>query len=114
MGGRLPLVTQASAGKEQTMSAYCIDIWLLQLTNDELSFIQTLITSGMVPSGGKHVHDTFACPLLAKLHLQNSIVNGLPCYLPSEHVQLAMRDFEVCRRVFVLFGIFSIVHMHSM
>lgn len=41
-------------------------------------------------------------PLLAERHLQDGIINWLPCDLSSELVQFPVRDLEVCRRHFVL------------
>ena len=52
----------------------------------------------------KHVHDTSASSLLTKLHLEDSIVDRFAGDLSSEHIQLAVGDFEVGGRVFVLAG----------
>lgn len=56
----------------------------------------------MVFSSREHVHDAGTRPLLAELHLQYRIVDWLSSYLPSEHIQLTMRQFEIRSGVFML------------
>jgi hypothetical protein len=58
----------------------------------------------MVFRGREHVHDTGAGSLLAELHLKDSIIDRFAGNLSSEHVKLAVRDFEVGGRVFMLAG----------
>ena len=56
----------------------------------------------MVFSSRQHVHDTRASPLLAELHLEDSIVYGLATDLVRKHIELAVGDFEIRGGIFVL------------
>lgn len=50
----------------------------------------------------EHALEALTRTLLAELHLQDSMVDGLAGDLPAKHVQLAVGDFEVGGGVFVL------------
>jgi hypothetical protein len=47
-------------------------------TDDKFRWVQVLVIYGMLLRKSKHAFDTFTSSLLAELHLQNSIVDGLP------------------------------------
>ena len=50
----------------------------------------------------EHALDLGTCPLLAELHLQDGIVNGLARNLSPKFVEFPLRNLEVGRRVLVL------------
>lgn len=56
----------------------------------------------MVLGNSKHALDSVACTLFTELHLEDGIVNRFSRYLPTQHVQLSVRDFEVCSGIFML------------
>jgi hypothetical protein len=51
----------------------------------------------------EHVSNPLACSFLAECHLQDGRVYRLSGNLTTEFIELPMRDFEICRRVFVLY-----------
>ena len=50
----------------------------------------------------QHALQAFTGALLAKLHLEYSVVDGLASNLPAKEVHFAVGDLEVARRVLVL------------
>jgi hypothetical protein len=61
-----------------------------------------LVTKGVVSRCGEHVHNTGTGTLFAELHLQDSVIYWLSGYLIRQHIEFAMRDFEVGCRIFML------------
>ena len=74
---------------------------MLIRTNYELFLVHAL-HSCMRLGDHEHVPNAFAGTFLAECHLQDGRVNWLASDLPSNLVELPVRDFEVRRRVFVL------------
>ena len=81
VGGRGPLVTQASAVKR--IVDYQINWLRITFTNNQFSFLQSLVPARMVSRCRQHIQYTSTGPLLAELHLKNSMVYWLSRYLSS-------------------------------
>ena len=59
-------------------------------TNDEFAGLHALVSLCVVARSDQHMLDTLRSPLLAELHLKDSMVDGFPRDLSAQVVQLAM------------------------
>jgi hypothetical protein len=64
--------------------------------------IQALVVYCVITSNDKHTLDSFASPLLAERHLQNSMIDWFSRYLSTKVIQFTARYFEIGSGVFVL------------
>ena len=71
-------------------------------TDNKPLVAEVLQIHGVRLGNDEHALDALTRPLLAELHLENSVVDRLARDLPAQQVELAMRDFEDASRVAVL------------
>jgi hypothetical protein len=64
--------------------------------------IEPFVVHGVVSGNHKHALDPVAHSLLTKRHLKDSVLDRFAGHLTTELVQLAMRDLEIGRGVFML------------
>ena len=60
------------------------------LTDDKFRRIQGFVVYCVLLRKDKHTCDALTSTFLAKSHLQNSIVDRLPRYLATKHVELSV------------------------